>query len=243
MASRASLSLEDPTQVIAVPPSLGRLGVLAEPMSVCARALRHALAIGGRQPWQLERALVIGAGAIGMLSTLLLRLHGVDVWTASLEPSNELVEGVGAPLRRDRRRRRWPAGARRLRRRDRSGGERAADGDHARPPASKRRRLPARHRSARADRRARRADARRSTRSSRTASSSAASTPSDRTGSQALPHSTRPASAGRTCSSPSSACACRSTASREAFALPRRQGDARPSGLNVAPILESGFTL
>jgi glucose 1-dehydrogenase len=89
------LVLEDPTQVIAVPRSLGRLGVLAEPTSVCARAIRHARAIGGRQPWQLERALVIGAGAVGMLSTLLLRLQGIEVWTASLEPSNDLVEAVG----------------------------------------------------------------------------------------------------------------------------------------------------
>jgi threonine dehydrogenase-like Zn-dependent dehydrogenase len=90
------LVLEDPAQVIAVPASLGRLGVLAEPTSVCARALRHSHAIGGRQPWQLERALVIGAGAVGMLSTLLLRLQGVDVWTASLEPSNDFVDAVGA---------------------------------------------------------------------------------------------------------------------------------------------------
>jgi threonine dehydrogenase-like Zn-dependent dehydrogenase len=89
------LVIEDPTQVIAVPRSLGRLGVLAEPTSVCARAIRHALVIGGRQPWQPTRALVIGAGAVGMLSTLLLRLQGIDVWTASLEPSNELVEAVG----------------------------------------------------------------------------------------------------------------------------------------------------
>jgi threonine dehydrogenase-like Zn-dependent dehydrogenase len=39
---------------------------------------------------------VIGAGAVGLLSTLLLRLEGIDVWTASLEPSNELVEASGA---------------------------------------------------------------------------------------------------------------------------------------------------
>jgi len=90
------LVIEDPAQVIAVPASLGRLGVLAEPTSVCARALRHALAIGGREPWQLERALVIGAGAVGMLSTLLLRLQGVDVWTASLEPENAFVAALGA---------------------------------------------------------------------------------------------------------------------------------------------------
>jgi threonine dehydrogenase-like Zn-dependent dehydrogenase len=89
------LLVEDPSQLIAVPPSLGRLGVLAEPASVCARAIRHARAIGNRQPWELERALVIGGGAVGMVSTVLLRLQGVEVWTASLEDSNEVVEGVG----------------------------------------------------------------------------------------------------------------------------------------------------
>jgi threonine dehydrogenase-like Zn-dependent dehydrogenase len=90
------LVIEDPTQLIPVPTTLGRLGVLAEPTSICARALRHALAIGGRQPWQLQRALVVGGGAIGTLMTMLLRLEGVDVWTASLEPSNEIVEKLGA---------------------------------------------------------------------------------------------------------------------------------------------------
>jgi glucose 1-dehydrogenase len=90
------LVAEDPDQLVAIPKSLGRLGVLAEPTSICERALRHARAIGGRQPWQLERALVIGAGAIGLLVTYLLRLADVEVWTASLEPENELVEESGA---------------------------------------------------------------------------------------------------------------------------------------------------
>jgi glucose 1-dehydrogenase len=90
------LVAEDPMQVIAIPKSLGRLGVLAEPTSICERALRHARAIGGRQPWQLQRALVIGAGAIGLLTTYLLRLAEVEVWTASLEETNDLVEEAGA---------------------------------------------------------------------------------------------------------------------------------------------------
>ena len=90
------LVAEDPAQLVAIPGSLGRLGVLAEPTSICERALRHARAIGGRQPWQLERALVIGAGAIGQLMTYLLRLADVEVWTASLEPANELVVQSGA---------------------------------------------------------------------------------------------------------------------------------------------------
>src|SRR5881394_1935528 len=90
------LVAEDPEQLVAIPKSLGRLGVLAEPTSICERALRHARAIGDRQPWQLERALVIGAGAIGLLMTYLLRLADVEVWTASLEPENDLVDHAGA---------------------------------------------------------------------------------------------------------------------------------------------------
>jgi threonine dehydrogenase-like Zn-dependent dehydrogenase len=90
------LVVEDPDQLVAIPPALGRLGVLAEPTSICARAIRHARTIGDRQPWRLERALVIGAGAVGSLATLLLRLDGIEVWTASLEPSNEIVEALGA---------------------------------------------------------------------------------------------------------------------------------------------------
>src|SRR5881398_2300283 len=90
------LVAEDPEQLVAIPKSLGRLGVLTEPTSICERALRHARTIGDRQPWQLERALVIGAGAIGLLMTYLLRLADVEVWTASLEPENELVKECGA---------------------------------------------------------------------------------------------------------------------------------------------------
>jgi glucose 1-dehydrogenase len=90
------LVAEDPEQLVAIPQSLGRLGVLAEPASICERALRHARTIGGRQPWHLERALVLGAGAIGLLMTYLLRLADVEVWTASLEPQSELVEHSGA---------------------------------------------------------------------------------------------------------------------------------------------------
>jgi threonine dehydrogenase-like Zn-dependent dehydrogenase len=90
------LIAEDATQLIPIPASLGRLAVLAEPSSICARGIRHARAIGNRQPWQLERALVVGAGAVGMLATFLLRVEGIEVWTASLEPSNDLAAAVGA---------------------------------------------------------------------------------------------------------------------------------------------------
>lgn len=96
----AELVAEDPAQVIRVPASVGRLGVLAEPASVCERGLRHVRAIGGRQPWTAERALVLGTGAIGILATFLLRLEGYEVWTAGRAPGGEgekeaLVSAVG----------------------------------------------------------------------------------------------------------------------------------------------------
>jgi threonine dehydrogenase-like Zn-dependent dehydrogenase len=44
----------------------------------------------------LQRALVLGAGAIGTLTTLLLRQQGVETWVASLEASAPIAEAAGA---------------------------------------------------------------------------------------------------------------------------------------------------
>jgi glucose 1-dehydrogenase len=90
------LVLEEPDNLVRVPRSLGRLAVLAEPTSICTRGLRHALTIGARQPWEPKRALVTGAGAVGLLSTMLLRLEGFEVLVASLEPSSAIAETLGA---------------------------------------------------------------------------------------------------------------------------------------------------
>jgi threonine dehydrogenase-like Zn-dependent dehydrogenase len=94
------LCVEAAEHLVAIPPALGRLGVLAEPASVCARAIRHVHAVGERQPWAPARALVIGPGAIGMLATYFLRLEGFEVWTAGRSgapnPKADLVEACGA---------------------------------------------------------------------------------------------------------------------------------------------------
>ncbi|HYZ70124.1 MAG TPA: alcohol dehydrogenase catalytic domain-containing protein [Thermoleophilaceae bacterium] len=96
----AELAVVPAEHLVAVPEALGRLGVLAEPASICARALRHVRAVGGRQPWHPGRALVFGAGAIGMLCTYFLRLEGLEVWTCALQPPGSeqarLVEAAGA---------------------------------------------------------------------------------------------------------------------------------------------------
>jgi threonine dehydrogenase-like Zn-dependent dehydrogenase len=99
----AELAVVAAEHVIPVPEGLRRIGVLAEPASICARGLRHARAVGERQPWRAERALVLGSGAIGMLTTYLLRLADVEVWTVSLDPAGspaaELVAASGARYR------------------------------------------------------------------------------------------------------------------------------------------------
>jgi glucose 1-dehydrogenase len=95
----SELVAEAPEHLVAVPPALGRLGVLAEPASVAERGLRHVRAVGGRQPWAARRALVVGVGAIGMLATYLLRMDGFEVWAADRSAGGEkarLVEACGA---------------------------------------------------------------------------------------------------------------------------------------------------
>ena len=95
----SELVAEAPEHLVAVPRSLGHLGVLAEPTAVCERGLRHIRAVGARQPWRPRRALVLGTGAIGMLGTYLLRMDGLEVWAASRSAGGEkarLVEACGA---------------------------------------------------------------------------------------------------------------------------------------------------
>jgi len=92
----SELVAEAADQLIPIPPALGRLGVLAEPASICARGLRHARTIGTRQPWSPRHALVLGPGAIGMLATYMLRLDGIETWTVGRSTGGEKAELVAA---------------------------------------------------------------------------------------------------------------------------------------------------
>jgi glucose 1-dehydrogenase len=94
----AELVAEAPEHLVAVPRALGRLGVLAEPASVAARGLRHARTVAARQPWEGRRALVVGTGAIGMLTTTFLALDGFAVWTAGRSPAGTPKAGLADAL-------------------------------------------------------------------------------------------------------------------------------------------------
>jgi threonine dehydrogenase-like Zn-dependent dehydrogenase len=80
---------------------LSGVGVLLEPMSVAEKGIGQARAIQRRLPlWRPERALVIGAGTIGLLATLILRLRGLEVTVFSRREApylnSNLVEAIGA---------------------------------------------------------------------------------------------------------------------------------------------------
>ena len=69
----------DPAFLVKVEPALGALGVLLEPTSVVAKAWDQVARIGARGRFEPRRALVTGAGPIGLLAALLGRQRGLEV--------------------------------------------------------------------------------------------------------------------------------------------------------------------
>lgn len=93
--------VDDAEYIVKVPRGLKHLGVLAEPASVCAKAIEQAyLAQQRLQVWHPRRAFVLGAGQIGLLATMMLRLRGLEVYTLATRPGPnlkaEIAEGYGA---------------------------------------------------------------------------------------------------------------------------------------------------
>jgi threonine dehydrogenase-like Zn-dependent dehydrogenase len=93
--------VDDAEYMVKVPQKLKHLGVLSEPASVCAKAIEQAfLALQRLQVWHPRRAFVLGAGQIGLLATMMLKLRGLDVHTLATKPGrhrkSEIVAAYGA---------------------------------------------------------------------------------------------------------------------------------------------------
>jgi len=94
----------EPERAVRIEPSLGLCGVLLEPASVVAKAWEHILRIGGRARFVPQRALITGAGPIGLLSALLGVQHGLTVHVldrATAGPKPTLVRALGATYHSD----------------------------------------------------------------------------------------------------------------------------------------------
>jgi glucose 1-dehydrogenase len=93
--------VDDCQFVVRMPVGLKHLHVLAEPMSCAAKAVQQAFEAQRRlQVWEPKLAFVTGAGQIGLLATLILRLRGLQVYTVArtAKPCHkaEIAEGFGA---------------------------------------------------------------------------------------------------------------------------------------------------
>src|SRR5919202_6584333 len=93
--------VDDPEYIVRVPPGLRDNAVIAEPLSVPEKGIIQAYEIQRRlKVWNPRKAAVLGAGTIGLLATLILRLRGIEVTTfgKTSRPylNSDLVEELGA---------------------------------------------------------------------------------------------------------------------------------------------------
>jgi len=93
--------VESADHLVVVPPRQREIGVLLEPLTVVEKGIAQAYEIQRRlKVWKPRRAAVIGAGTVGLLATLTLRLRGLEVTTFALRRkpylNSDLIEALGA---------------------------------------------------------------------------------------------------------------------------------------------------
>jgi threonine dehydrogenase-like Zn-dependent dehydrogenase len=103
--------VDDEKYMNVVPPELRDVAVLLEPLTIAEKALMQVYTIQARLPWEcrLEQgganqtchtALVLGAGPVGLLGAMTLRLLNMEVHVVAREPGPNskatLAEAIGA---------------------------------------------------------------------------------------------------------------------------------------------------
>jgi threonine dehydrogenase-like Zn-dependent dehydrogenase len=82
----SELYAESPHYLVKLPAHLRRFAVLMEPMSIVQKGIQQAVAIQQRLAWDPRRAVVLGAGPVGMLAAAALRLRGLEVYVTATGP-------------------------------------------------------------------------------------------------------------------------------------------------------------
>ncbi|MFB3827574.1 MAG: glucose 1-dehydrogenase [Bryobacteraceae bacterium] len=96
------LVVEEARYLYAVPPELREIAVLVEPLTVAEKPLAELRAIERRLPWEraTRRAVVLGAGPVGLLGAMALIEEGFQTWVYSRSrPPNVkawIAEAIGA---------------------------------------------------------------------------------------------------------------------------------------------------
>jgi threonine dehydrogenase-like Zn-dependent dehydrogenase len=97
----AEYYVDDADFIVKIPAALRDVGVLLEPLTVVEKGIAQAYEIQRRlRVWRPRRAAVMGAGTIGLLAALVLRLRGLDVTVFGLRPApylnSDLLAMIGA---------------------------------------------------------------------------------------------------------------------------------------------------
>lgn len=97
----AEAYVDDAAFLVPLPDSLEPVGVLLEPLSIAEKGIRQAMEIQRRmRVWRPARAAVLGAGPVGLLTALALRLRGLEVAVYSRRAApyrnSDLLGAIGA---------------------------------------------------------------------------------------------------------------------------------------------------
>ncbi|HSB55717.1 MAG TPA: glucose 1-dehydrogenase [Gemmatimonadales bacterium] len=97
----AEYYVDDAEFMVRIPGGLKEVGVLLEPTTVVEKGIAQAYEIQRRlRVWKPRKAAVMGAGTIGLLAAMALRIRGLDVTVFGLERrpylNSDLIEALGA---------------------------------------------------------------------------------------------------------------------------------------------------
>jgi threonine dehydrogenase-like Zn-dependent dehydrogenase len=83
-----------------VPAAIRDVAVLVEPLTIAEKALLQAECIQTRLPWEkpAPNAVVLGAGPVGLLGAMALRLRGCAVTVYSREPETDVRAGIARAI-------------------------------------------------------------------------------------------------------------------------------------------------
>ena len=92
-------AVSDADFLVKIPPKLEDVAVLLEPLSIAEKAVSQSFKIQQRIEWQPKKAFIVGAGPLGLLATMILRLKGIQVYAAATRKKEslkaEIVRSVG----------------------------------------------------------------------------------------------------------------------------------------------------
>jgi threonine dehydrogenase-like Zn-dependent dehydrogenase len=93
--------VDDAEFIVKIPCELREVGVLLEPTTVVEKGIAQAYEIQRRlRVWRPRKAAVMGAGTIGLLAAMALRLRGLEVTVFGRTPrpylNSDLIEALGA---------------------------------------------------------------------------------------------------------------------------------------------------